>query len=71
MPNDGAAATAVRQLHEQRHANLLVVERGAVPEAAVLVELLAVVAVIDDGELVVEAALLAARSISLPNCASQ
>src|SRR5947207_7019708 len=45
-----------RRLHDERHVDLLVVERRAVPPAAVLVELLAVVRRQDDERLVVEAA---------------
>src|SRR5690554_2427705 len=57
MRDDAAAGGLVRALHEERDADLLIIERLAVPIAAVLHELLAVIGGDDNRHLVVEAAL--------------
>src|SRR2546429_439817 len=52
---DATPAGPGRRLHDERHVDLLVVERRAVPPAAVLLELLAVVGGEHDERAVVEA----------------
>ena len=54
---EGASAAPLLPLEQQRHVHLLVVERVPVPEAAVLVELLAVVGGERDQRVVVQAEL--------------
>src|SRR5262245_35966492 len=58
LVDHAAARSAGRRLQDERHVNLLVVERGAVPPATVLVELLAVVAGQHDEHLVVQTSTL-------------